>query len=172
LFIALMLVGIAALAAALFDSPDPKDAPASLMLQYVAYDVKGAPMALMELTLDRKVSVHPGGVEVKAGDRWQAIRTVPTNILNEAAHFTRVAFQTGEGGRRAGWVHFPTNQTWRLQLQIVEPRKGIGGVVERLVYARSFYRIGGFKNVVEGRKPVPGLGRRWRVVSDEVPPLP
>jgi hypothetical protein len=170
--IAVAVAALVIMGVVLLGAPATTDAPASLEPHYVAYDKEGASMALLELTLHRKVSVHPGGIELKVGERWKRMRRVPTNVLNDAAHFTKVAFHAREGGRRAGWVHFPTNQTWRLQVKIVEPRAGFGGVIVRLVHAWSFYRVGGFKNVVEGRTSPPGVGRTWIVTSDEVNPLP
>jgi hypothetical protein len=161
--IAVAIVAVVGVIVAVRNVADSKPAPASLVVHYVTEDAKGAPMALLELTVHGKVFVHLDFFEGKAGDKWKRLRGVSTNVVSEAAQLCRLS-----GGRRAAWVHFPTNQMWRLRMRIVEPRKGIGGMVERLVYAPRFYRIGGFKNVVEGRRPPPDVGRKWWVVSEEI----
>ena len=127
-------------------------------------------MAVMSLTKLRPAVVEAESVSYKIGDAWVR-QPLTTNQLTEfqsicvpAAEFRR----DKEEHPLVGEIHVPIHSAWRLRLEVVEPRYGIRGLIERFKYPIGYYRMGGVLNVVFGSRPCRYTGQTYYVESEEI----
>jgi hypothetical protein len=171
LFLALLTLGaVISLALALVLAPSASPPPGTLAVHYVTTNTTGKPMALMELTLRQTAWARFSSIDIKRVHGWQRMHHVPTNVLVQVDGLCTVTFRSIRKGaaQKAGWIEFPTNSNWKLRLELSQSRSGIGGLVDRMFHARSYYRSGGWSNVMHGTRPVPYVGRSWRIESEEI----
>jgi hypothetical protein len=143
--------------------------PGKLVVHYVTTNSAGAPMALLELFLYKPAWARFDAIEIKAVSDWQRMHDVPSNVLTQVNGLCKVMLSGQQSGaHKADWIVFPTNSNWRLRLEVVQARTGFGGLVDRGLYGRSHYKAGGWSNIVHGTRPVPYVGRSWRIESEEI----
>jgi hypothetical protein len=150
--------------------PASAPVPGTLAVHYVTTNAAGLPMALVELTLYQPAWARFSSVDMKSIHGWQRMRDVPTNVLTQVKGLCTVSYGNNpqRAARKAGWVDFPTHNNWKLRLELSQSRSGIGGLVDRALHARSYYRVGGWSNIVHGTRAVPYVGRSWRIESEEI----
>jgi hypothetical protein len=169
--VALLALGVLfALVLALLLRPSTAPPPGTLTVHYITTNAVGRPIAMLELTLRQAAWARFSSVDIKAVDGWRRMRQVPTKVLTEVDALCTVPFRTSRKGaaQKAGWIEFPTNSNWKLRLELSQSRNGMAGLVDRVFHARSHYRSGGWSNVVHGTRPVPYVGRSWRIESEEI----
>jgi hypothetical protein len=165
-----LLVAVFALGAliafvlALVLRPSTSPPPGTLAVHYITTNAAGRPMALLELKLHKAAWARFDSIEMRQRSEWQRMRAVPTNVLKQVDWLCGIA----GASRRAHWIDFPTHGPWKLGLEVVEPRSGIGGAMDRVFHARSYYQAGGWSNIVRGTRLVPYVGRSWRVETEEI----
>jgi hypothetical protein len=167
LFVVLFTPGaLIALVLALVLRPSPSPPPGTLVVHYVTTNAAGTPMALLELTLHRPAWIRYDSIAVRRGDDWHGMK-ISTNLFKYGGWTGAVTLPNG-AARKAYWIEFPTNRTWKLRLEFAEPRTGIGGAIDRVLHVRRYYRLGGWSNIFHGTRPVPHVGRISRIESEEI----
>jgi len=134
----------------------------SFQIHSTTNDATGHSLVVLSATKHRAAAVVPDSVAHRVDGAW-VWQPMPTNQIAELD-----ALMGKVGQPVTSSVRFPDSSPWRFRFEVVEPKTGIAGLMERLRHPTGFYRKGGVLNVLSGTKPSRYTGRSYYVESEEI----
>jgi hypothetical protein len=134
----------------------------SLWLPGFTNDASGNKLAFLICSKRARAIVIPRSFDHKTEEgAWVTNLPIPPTLEDD------LVLLAGDG--YGGQVRFPTNATWKLRMYVIEPRRGIAGLWERISHHQDYRGRGGWLNVLTGKATARWTGQSYWLETEEIP---